>query len=74
MLYFLHKYRSALTTMQLCSLDQFMIYTYTNYATRCKYLYNVVHCVKNLACCSLVDASPGSSIKTLSFEHKTPQL
>jgi hypothetical protein len=49
MLYFLHKYRIAPTTMQLGSLDQFIIYTYTNYATRCKYLYNMVHCVKNLA-------------------------
>jgi hypothetical protein len=66
--------RIAPTTMQLGSLDQFMIYTSTNYATRCKYLYNAVHCVKNLACCSLVDASPGSSVKTLSFKHKTPQL
>jgi hypothetical protein len=74
MLYFLHKYRISPTAMQLGSLDQFMIYTYTNYATRCKYLYNVVHCVKNLICCSLVDTSPGSSVKTLSFEHKTPPL
>jgi hypothetical protein len=46
MLYFLHKYMITPTTMQLVSLDQFMIYTYTNYATRCKYLYNVVHCLK----------------------------
>jgi hypothetical protein len=60
--------------MQLDSLDQFMIYTYTNYVTRCKYLYNAVDCVKNLACCSLVDASLGSSVKTLSFEYKTLQL
>jgi hypothetical protein len=74
MLYFLHKYRIAPTTMQLGSLDQFMIYTYTNYATRCKYLYNAVNCVNNLTRCSLVDASSGSSVKTLSFEHKTPQL
>jgi hypothetical protein len=28
---------------------------------------------KNLACCSLVNESPGWSIKTLSFEHKIPQ-
>jgi hypothetical protein len=74
MLYFLYKYKIAPTAMQLDLLDQFMIYTYTNYATRCKYLYNVVHCVKNLACCSLVDASTGSSVKILSFEHKTPKL
>jgi hypothetical protein len=47
MLYFFHKYRIAPTTMQLGSLDQFMIYTYTNYATRCKYLYNAVQCIKN---------------------------
>jgi hypothetical protein len=60
--------------MQLGSLDQFMIYTYTKYATRCKYLYNVIHYVKNLACCSLVDVSPGSIVKILSFEHKTYQL
>jgi hypothetical protein len=73
MFYFLHKYKIAPITMQLGSLDQFMIYTYTNYATRCKYLYNVVHCVKNLAC-SLVDVSPGWSVKTLSFEYKIPQL
>jgi hypothetical protein len=74
MIYSLHKYRIAPTTMQLGSLDKFMIYTYINYATRCEYLYNAVHCVENLACCSLVDASPGSNIKTLSLEHKTPQL
>jgi hypothetical protein len=60
--------------MQLGSLDQFMIYTYTNYVTRYKYLYNAVHCVKNLAYCSLVDASPGWSVKTLSFDHKISQL
>jgi hypothetical protein len=48
-----------------------MIYTYTNYVTWCRYLCNVVHCIKNLACGSLVDASPGSSVKILSFEHKT---
>jgi hypothetical protein len=29
---------------------------------------------KNLARCSLVDASPGWSVKSLSFEHKIPQL
>jgi hypothetical protein len=29
---------------------------------------------KNLVRGSLVDASPGSSVKTLSFEHKTSQL
>jgi hypothetical protein len=46
MFYFLHKYRIATTVMQLDSLDQFMIYAYTNYATRRKYLYNTVHCVK----------------------------
>jgi hypothetical protein len=74
MFYFLHTYRIAPTTMQLGSLDQFMIYTYKKYATRCKYLYNAIHCVKNLASCSLVDASPGSSVKILSFEHKTPQI
>jgi hypothetical protein len=73
MFYFHHKYRIAPTAMQLGSLDQFMIYTYTNYATRCKYLHNVVHGVKNLAY-SLVDASLDSSVKILSFEHKTPQL
>jgi hypothetical protein len=58
MLYFLHKYSIAPTTMQLGSLHQLMIYTYTNYATQCKYLYNVVHYVKNLTCYSLVDTSP----------------
>jgi hypothetical protein len=57
-------------------LDLLPVYdnTYTNYVTRCRYLCNVVHCVKNLACGSLVDASPGSRVKILSFEHKTPQL
>jgi hypothetical protein len=29
---------------------------------------------KNLACCSLLDASLGWSVKTLSFEHKISQL
>jgi hypothetical protein len=29
---------------------------------------------KNHACGSLVDASPGLSVKTLSFDYKTPQL
>jgi hypothetical protein len=29
---------------------------------------------KNLACCSLVDASPGWSVITLSFQHKILQL
>jgi hypothetical protein len=75
MLYFLHKYRIAPTVMQLGSLEPvYDIYIYTNYATQCSYLYNAVHCVKNLACGSLVDASTGSSVKILSFEHKTPQL
>jgi hypothetical protein len=60
--------------MQLGSLDQFMIYIYTNYTTRCKYLYNAVHCVKNLTCYSLVDASSDLSVKILSFEYKISQL
>jgi hypothetical protein len=34
MFYFLHKYRIATTDMQLGSLEQFMIYTDTYYATR----------------------------------------
>jgi hypothetical protein len=38
------------------------------------YIRNAVHCVKNLACGSEVDASTSSSIKTLSFEYKTPEL
>jgi hypothetical protein len=63
----------ATTVMRLGSF-QFMIYTYTNYAIQCRFLCNAVHCVKNVACGSLVDASLGSSVKTLSFEHKTPQL
>jgi hypothetical protein len=73
MLYFLNKYMIATTVMRLGSF-QFMIYTYTNYVTQCRYLCNAVHCVKNVACGSLVDASSGSRVKTLSFEHKTPQL
>jgi hypothetical protein len=73
MLYFLHKYMIVPTTMQLDSLEPvYDIYTYTNYVTRCKYLCNVVHYVKNMACGSLVDASLGSSVKTLRFGHKTP--
>jgi hypothetical protein len=36
-----------------------MIYIYTNCVTRCRYICNVVHCVKNLAFSSLVDVSPG---------------
>jgi hypothetical protein len=51
-----------------------MIYADTNYTTWCRYLCNSLHCVKNPACCSLVDASPGWSIITLSFEHKILQL
>jgi hypothetical protein len=73
MLYFHHKYRIAATAMQLGSLDQFMIYTYTSYATRCKYLHNVLHGVKNLAY-SMVDASLDSSVKILSFEHKNSSI
>jgi hypothetical protein len=47
MLYFLHKYRIAPTTMQLGLLESvYDIYTDTNYTTRCMYLRNVVHCVK----------------------------
>jgi hypothetical protein len=46
MLYFLHKYRIPPTTMQLNLLELVMIYTDTNYATRCRYLCNSVHCVK----------------------------
>jgi hypothetical protein len=46
---FSNKYRISPTTMHLVSLDQFMIYTDTNYATRCTYLcIVVVHRVKNL--------------------------
>jgi hypothetical protein len=45
MLYFLHKYRTAPTTMQLDS-NQFMIYTYTNYVTWCRYLCNDIHYTK----------------------------
>jgi hypothetical protein len=47
MLYFLHKYRIAPIAVQLSSFQLvYNIYTYTNYATRCRYLCNVVHCVK----------------------------
>jgi hypothetical protein len=35
------------------------------HAKRYRYLCNVVHCIKNLACGSLVDASPGLSVKSL---------
>jgi hypothetical protein len=74
MLYFLYKYMIIPTAMQLGSLDQFMIYAYTNYAIQYRCLSNAVHCVKNLPCCSLVDTSPDSRVKTLSFEHKNTQL
>jgi hypothetical protein len=40
----------------------------------CIYLCNAVHCIKNLACRSLLVVSLGSSVKILSFEHRTPQL
>jgi hypothetical protein len=64
------------TTMQLGSLEQvYDIYTYTNYATLCIYLCNVVHCVKK----SGMSFTGGrisrfKSVKTLSFEHRTPQI
>jgi hypothetical protein len=45
MLDFLHKYRIAATNMQLDSLGPIMIYIDTNYATQCRYLYNLVHYV-----------------------------
>ena len=48
--------------------NQFIIYTDTNYDALCSYLCNTLHYVK---CGSLVDALPCSSIKTLSFEHKS---
>jgi hypothetical protein len=51
-----------------------MIHTDTNYTTRYRYLCHSIHCVKNLACCSLVDASSGWSVKTLSFQHKIPSI
>jgi hypothetical protein len=46
MLYFLRKYRIAPTTISYVRHNQFMIYTGTNYSTRCRYLCNSVHCVK----------------------------
>jgi hypothetical protein len=46
MFYFLYKYKIALTVMQLGSLEPGYDMTYTNYDTRCRYLCNVVHCVK----------------------------
>jgi hypothetical protein len=58
--------------MQLGSLEPvYDIYLYKLCYTVCIYLCNVVPCVKNLTCGSLVDVFPGSSVKTLSFEHKT---
>ena len=71
--YFLNKYKIPPTAMQLKHI-QFMIYIDINYTTWCSYLCNSLHFVKNLACCSLVDAPPGWSVITLSFEHKIPQL
>jgi hypothetical protein len=47
MLHFLHKYRIALTTMQLGSLQLvYDIYTNTNYDTRSWYLLNTERCIK----------------------------
>jgi hypothetical protein len=43
MLYFLYKYRIAPTVMYLGSLG--LIYDII-YATRCRYLCNLVHCLK----------------------------
>jgi hypothetical protein len=40
MLYFVHKYRISITTIQLCSLKTLYLYTNINYATWCRYLYN----------------------------------
>jgi hypothetical protein len=62
MFYFLRKYMIPLTDIQLNALELvYDIYTDTNYTTWCRYFYNSLHCVKNLACCSLVDASPGGA-------------
>jgi hypothetical protein len=47
MLYFLHKYRIPTIAMQLNSLELvYNIYADTNYATRCRYLCNLIYCVK----------------------------
>jgi hypothetical protein len=46
MLYFIHKCRISPTAMQLGSLEQFMIYTYTNYAISRRYLCIMVHYIK----------------------------
>jgi hypothetical protein len=61
--------------MQLGSLDQFMIYILIQIMLHDVSVYTMwCTAFKNMTYCSLVDASPGSSIKTLSFEHKTLQL
>jgi hypothetical protein len=55
-LYFVHKTRISITAMQLGSLDHFMTYTDTKYATLCRYLCSVVHRVKilfSVACADL---------------------
>jgi hypothetical protein len=74
MLYFLHKYKITQTVMRLGSLEPvYDIYLYKLYYN----VYIFMQCStphKNLAYHSMVDASPGLSIKTLSFEHKTLQL
>jgi hypothetical protein len=56
--------------MQLGSLEPVYDICLYKLCYMCKYLCNTVHCVKNLAYGSLVDASLGSTVKTLSFEHK----
>jgi hypothetical protein len=61
MFYFLHKYRIPPTVMQLNALELVYDVSETNYTTRCRYLCNSLHCVKNLACCSLVDAYLGGA-------------
>jgi hypothetical protein len=74
MFYFLYKYRIAPTAMQIGSLNQFMIYTYTNYATRYRYLCNAVHCVKKSGIWFIGGRISKFERKTLSFEYKTLQL
>jgi hypothetical protein len=44
---FLHKYRISPTSMYLNSLEP-LYNAETNYATRRRYLCNMVHCVQNL--------------------------
>jgi hypothetical protein len=55
MFYFVHKNSISTTVMQLDSLNHFMTYTDTNYATLYRYLCSVVHRIKIVSCRMCID-------------------